>query len=627
MKRLNTAGLRKPPFRRLFSAFFAVTILAFQIGGTASAVTTSSPSANGGSSGTTYYSQLQLFAAHIGYFNISQCNGSTPNDAASINGSDTPSPTGAGANGSGLIWPFATKSSSQYNRIDQGWDIQDKAGANIYAIAPGTINTYAVNPGAFGNDYPVEHLDNALGTSAGYSMDWVYYGHVHVIASLKGKHVSAGQLIAHANTYDGQNGSAAPPGWLEIGFAKPGTDAPVQVGGETAATPAGHKMHDLLINAQPDPGSSGNPAPGTGPTDTSSPGQSDCCPPSSGSGSTTAPLQGNDNAEKAFNFFVTNAGFTPIQAAGVVGNLMQESGVNPTSGDQSAGGVAGFTTGALSMASMEAWVTAHGEDPTSLKGQLDFILHYITKVDPTVSSDMKKANDVRTATITWENDFEGCLGSRGTGDPNAPGSCLQDQRIQYAQDALQAYGGNASIGGSGGSCVVSSSPNCQTAASGNAAILCEAEQFKGVYYRWGGGHQGFSAFKQGCPDPSNPPDNKPNGGPNGGNPSPCAVDCSGLVSMAVDAAFQQNYEFSVSDTGIIEGSGSQFWKMENVSQAQPGDIVTLSNATGHVEVVDHVSGNTMNTFGTREVGTAASPLQEPVSYWTHAYRWTGPGSN
>ena len=45
-------------------------------------------------------------------------------------------------------------------------------------------------------------------------------------------------------------------------------------------------------------------------------------------------LIGNTNPEKAYNFFLSKEGgsFTPAQAAGIVGNLMQESGknINPT---------------------------------------------------------------------------------------------------------------------------------------------------------------------------------------------------------------------------------------------------------------------------------------------------------
>lgn len=156
-------------------------------------------------------------------------------------------------NNASLVWPFSTKDTSQYRRVDQGWDIQANAGAQIYAIASGTIEQKNPDVGCgFGNDYPVEVLDNSIGGPS----NWIYYGHVHVVPGVVGKHVNAGQLIATANTSDGssncgatQNGSAAPEGWLEIGFAQPNTDAPVDKGGEDAATPSGQKMHDILINA------------------------------------------------------------------------------------------------------------------------------------------------------------------------------------------------------------------------------------------------------------------------------------------------------------------------------------------------------------------------------------------
>ncbi|HSX36567.1 MAG TPA: M23 family metallopeptidase [Patescibacteria group bacterium] len=172
----------------------------------------------------------------------------TQDDLGDVSGSSSTSSSGTT---NGLVWPFATKDSSQYNRIDQGWDIQDKAGAPVYAIACGTLNTYNPDPGGFGNDYPVEHLDSSIGGPS----DWVYYGHVHIIPSLRGQHVSAGQLIAYANTTDPQNGSNAPPGWLEIGFAQPNTDAPVDSAtAESVVTQSGQKMHDTLISATPGAG-------------------------------------------------------------------------------------------------------------------------------------------------------------------------------------------------------------------------------------------------------------------------------------------------------------------------------------------------------------------------------------
>lgn len=188
-----------------------------------------------------------------------------------------------------------------------------------------------------------------------------------------------------------------------------------------------------------------------------------------------------------------------------------------------------------------------------------------------------------------------------------------------AKKVHEAMGGGA---GSNGGCV-GSSGNCD---SGNAKILCEAKKYMGIYYYYGGGHQGYSAFKNACKDPSNPPNNRPHGradsNGNSGNPSPCALDCSGLVSVAVSNAFNINYMSTVNG-GVMEDPGGGYkWKSISVSSAEAGDIVTR---TAHVEVVDHVGGGKVYTVGTRETGTKASAETNPKSSWTKAYRLTGPG--
>lgn len=158
------------------------------------------------------------------------------------------SPTGS------LVWPFSTKNDSQYQRVDQGWDLKTNPGGQVFAIAPGVIQVLKTDPGGFGNDYPTEQLDASISGPS----SWVYYGHAHVVASVINQHVQAGQLIATTNTADSladsgasQNGSAAPAGWLEIGFAEPNTDAPFDKGGFETPTAAGQTMKSLLINTQP----------------------------------------------------------------------------------------------------------------------------------------------------------------------------------------------------------------------------------------------------------------------------------------------------------------------------------------------------------------------------------------
>lgn len=186
--------------------------------------------------------------------------------------------------------------------------------------------------------------------------------------------------------------------------------------------------------------------------------------------------------------------------------------------------------------------------------------------------------------------------------------------------STSSFAGVATTGCSG------STTNCtsgnSTATGVNAAILCEANKYNGIYYLFGGGHEAYSTFRQQCPEEaisgaaaSSTPT----------SPGPCSTDCSGLVSVAVDGAYGQNFTWSVStNDGSIVGSGSQYWQEIPISQAQAGDILTRPD---HVEIVDHVQGGTAYTFGSHETGKQTGLVAVSTSYWSSAYRWTGPGSN
>lgn len=133
-----------------------------------------------------------------------------------------------------FIWPFRTKSASQYRRIDQGWDLQGQGPGEeeCLAIYIGTVH-YAHDPGSngahFGDPYPVLWLPQPIdGVRA------IYYGHTHPTVP-EGTPVNQGDVIARTSTPGG--GGVSAPHWLEIG--------PWNVG----PTGNGQWMHDHLINA------------------------------------------------------------------------------------------------------------------------------------------------------------------------------------------------------------------------------------------------------------------------------------------------------------------------------------------------------------------------------------------
>jgi len=180
---------------------------------------------------------------------------------------------------------------------------------------------------------------------------------------------------------------------------------------------------------------------------------------------------------------------------------------------------------------------------------------------------------------------------------------------------------NGGATGNNGATGNGSPTDCSTA-TGDAKILCVAEQYNGIYYLGGGGHD-YATFEQGCPSSvlASAASNS-----TAADPGPCATDCSGLVSVAVDGAFNQNFSW---DVGGIETSPD--WQAESITSVQPGDVVTVGSDT-HVEIVDHYdsASGTLYTFGSHQTGQQTSQVSSvPASTpppWNGAYRYIGPGS-
>lgn len=108
----------------------------------------------------------------------------------------------------------------EYDRHDQGRDIQTRPGAPIIAPGDGYVVRIASDPGGggahFGPSYPIVHF-----TSGPYAGRDVYIGHT-VAAVRPGERFRAGSVLSHTQNSGPMNGGA-PSGWAEIGFAPGGT--------------------------------------------------------------------------------------------------------------------------------------------------------------------------------------------------------------------------------------------------------------------------------------------------------------------------------------------------------------------------------------------------------------------
>jgi hypothetical protein len=167
--------------------------------------------------------------------------------------------------------------------------------------------------------------------------------------------------------------------------------------------------------------------------------------------------------------------------------------------------------------------------------------------------------------------------------------------------------------------------NCASS-TGSQKILCAAERYGGIWYQFGGGHEPVDTYRKQCPDPTKPPNNQPHGAIGGdgsdGNPSPCAVDCSSLVSLAVDDAFGQKFMWNVAD--IV--SGNPNWKRVSLSQAQPGDVATISSEHVEIFVRYDAKKDKVYTFGAHQTGTQTGGSSAGSGYYDSFWHYVGPGA-
>jgi hypothetical protein len=147
----------------------------------------------------------------------------------------------------------------------------------------------------------------------------------------------------------------------------------------------------------------------------------------------------SNNEATAFNYFVAK-GLTKRQAAGIVGNLIQESSVVPTAVEYGGGpgrGIAQWSVGGRWDTSYHDNVTwyanQHGLNRWALGTQLAFVWYELTTYGYGYSS-LRASTTISGATIAFEDKYEIC------------GNCQQAQRISYADQVYNAYAGGTSGG-------------------------------------------------------------------------------------------------------------------------------------------------------------------------------------
>jgi hypothetical protein len=166
-------------------------------------------------------------------------------------------------------------------------------------------------------------------------------------------------------------------------------------------------------------------------------GKQDC-----GSGTPTvgAPNSGVQTAAQMVRY-LESEGISPDGAAGIVGNLQQESGLNPT---EPGGGLAQWNPGWwLELVSYDNSV---GQNSNTVSGQLMYIVAELHSDYSWLLNDLNSATSPQQAAIMWETGYEKCSGVTGWMQVTPGSLCMSENRQQYAVNALEAAGGTPAGG-------------------------------------------------------------------------------------------------------------------------------------------------------------------------------------
>jgi hypothetical protein len=193
-----------------------------------------------------------------------------------------------------------------------------------------------------------------------------------------------------------------------------------------------------------------------------------CTPGAPISGGTTTPVAGNNNEEKAWNYFSDpSKGLTPVHVAGIVANLSWESGgVDPKKSQLGGGPGRGIAQWTLTerWASLLAWAKgnpndpADDRDPFDLGTQLDYVWREITPGGGSrsyIAAGLRQENTLEGATQYFEIKFE------GAGIPKMA------ERIKIAYRLFSQYSGQSANPSPSGS-----TPSTPTTPEGTGTGTC-----------------------------------------------------------------------------------------------------------------------------------------------------------
>lgn len=119
--------------------------------------------------------------------------------------------------------------------------------------------------------------------------------------------------------------------------------------------------------------------------------------------------------------YLTGKGFSPVQAAAIVGNMMQESGLNPASVNTSEGAHGLMQWRLDRWQGLQDYAKAAGADASDPRVQLDFISHEMAGPEAKSAAPFMAATDLPSANAALKGYIRYGDDSQGTRLANAQG--------------------------------------------------------------------------------------------------------------------------------------------------------------------------------------------------------------
>ena len=198
----------------------------------------------------------------------------------------------------------------------------------------------------------------------------------------------------------------------------------------------------------------------------------------------TTVLSGSEAAQKAYNFLVGKS-LTPIQAAGVMGNLAVESGINPRrvqgtptpAGDKdniTVDGVTGFGIAQWTYITRQQALADFANKAGKISGDLAIQLDFLYNESSTGSragafEKQKTYTDVRSASYGWEDNYEN------------PKTTHQELRVQMANGFLVTYGSGAANTTASVPTTTGDSSNVSTCTAGGTTVNTDIGKYQNPF--------------------------------------------------------------------------------------------------------------------------------------------------